>query len=291
MRVIVAGSGGYVGGLVCRGLAASGAEVLGVDLKPSSGPFRTFTCDLASPESLSSLTGISPDMVINAAGNKDILFCEQSPSAASRANCSTVKALCRAFPNSKIVYISTDYVFDGKKGGYSEHDIPAPETEYGRSKLCGEETGFNMSPGRFAVIRISALYDPWAPFLRFLYSNLSVGKSVGCFDDVRYSPTYHKDLISALSMLSRSWPEGKSVFHVSGSAITRFDFAIKFAAVFGFDAALVKVEKGVKSGGSMFPDLSLNSSLTSKVLGIKFTSLDDSFADMKGEINADAPPI
>jgi len=284
MKVLIAGRSGYVGGLLASGLTPY-FEVLGLDVKPFASDKRMLLADLCDLAAIrNACRGVSPDLVIHAAGNKDIAICEANPESAFRSNTLTVENLCKAFPSSRILYLSTDYVFDGASGGYAEDAVAVPGTVYGASKLKGELVGRQYAADRFFVARISALYDSKAAFVRFLLDSLSSGKVVDCYDDARYSPTYYKDIISAIRAMAALNFAVPRTLHVCGKPLTRYDFARELAMVFGFPDALVGRAKAAGTGRFFFPDLSLDSSRTTKALGSNPAGLKDALAELKKDV-------
>jgi dTDP-4-dehydrorhamnose reductase len=280
MKILVTGAAGYVG-TIARTHLSSFHEVMGADLTALPGN-SILGCNLCNADEVSRLgKQVSPDLVIHAAGNKDIDFCEKHPDAAFRINCDAVKNVAQVFGGRcKIVYISTDYVFDGSSGMYSEEDTPVPLTVYGKSKLCGEEEGVYQAGDNFITLRLSALFDLKATFPRFLHERLSLKDRVECYSDVVYSPTYYGDFLTALDRILAEPLLQVRTLHVCGSAISRFGFACAFARVFGYDTSLVQNSSAVGKGNYLFPDLSLQNIISQKVLGMKMTDAEDALHEL-----------
>ena len=120
MKVLVTGCAGYVGSLVMAHLAPRHA-VTGVDVAGEDADARR-RCDLCDAAAVARLAeAVQPDVVVHAAGNKNIDFCEQHPQVAYAINGEAVRNVARAFGGqTRIVYLSTDYVFDGARGHYAE---------------------------------------------------------------------------------------------------------------------------------------------------------------------------
>jgi dTDP-4-dehydrorhamnose reductase len=166
---------------------------------------------------------------------------------------------------SRIIYISTDYVFDGQRGNYTEEDTPTPATQYGRTKLAGECEGLRLALKKIIIVRTAAIYDLRANFLKFLLDKLSNGESVECFSDVIYSPTYYEDFLAVLERVSL-FPGGRKIYHACGESVSRYSFACQFAESFGFDHGLIKPISGEGQRLFLFPNLSLNGQITQKEL-------------------------
>jgi dTDP-4-dehydrorhamnose reductase len=283
MRILVTGCTGYVGSMIVTHFKQK-HEVIGVskDCEPDSSHF---VCDLCNiNEVMTVAKQIKPELVIHAAGVKDIVFCEKNGDVAMAINCQATANLAKAFEKtSPIIYLSSDYVFDGERGDYTEQDIPYPVTQYGRTKLAGELEGLRLAPQNFIIIRTAALYDLKANFLKFLLDKLSKGEPIECFSDVIYSPTYYKDFLSVLERIANS-PAKPKIYHACGEPVSRYSFAIKVAEIFGFDFKLIKPRSGEVRNLFLFPDLSLNGQKTINELCITVHNHKQALMELAGAI-------
>lgn len=268
--ILVTGASGYIGGIIMKDFVDK-YKVIGLTRQD---------CDLRDEEGLVDFgKKISPDIIIHAAGNKDIKWCEANSAGAFEANELSVKNLIKTFPGKKIIYISSDYVFSGKIGGYSELDKPNPQTIYGKSKLAGEKFGLENSDN-FIVLRASAVFNEQASFPNFLYKELSNDRSVECFSNTFYSPTYYKDFLVVLEKIIENNNKNK-IYHSCGERTSRYEFCIAFAKVFGFDLNLAKECQADTNHWFLFPDLSLNNLSTNNIFNINTTKLEVSLNYLK----------
>ncbi len=184
-----------------------------------------------------------PDGVIHTAAYTDVDGCESKKRLAWKVNVTGTAntAECALGVKARMLHISTDYVFDGKKGPYAESDKVNPISYYGVTKLEAEKAV--RSVDRSAVIvRTCVPYD-WnnsaAPnFLMWLVQQLKAGKPVKIVTDQWNTPTFVPDFARSLLELVLSVERG--VLNVSGGEfINRFDFAVKACKVFGCDEGLV----------------------------------------------------
>lgn len=269
-KILVTGFTGYVGRIICDHFGAE-HEIYGTSLNcPVNG--KNHRCDLRNEDEVRTLSEkVQPDVVIHAAGQKDISFCENHPEEAFAINSLATENVARVFgKKSRIFYISTDYVFDGKKGNYTEDDIPSPLTIYGKSKLSGEQQGLKIANSNFTIIRTAALYNDNSKFLEYLKNNLSTGKAVSCFTDTFYSPTYYADLVNLLSCLFNT-SNVRQIYHVCGSRTSRFEFATLVAQAFNYDMSLVQPANHSSQNWYLLPDLSLNSCISQAFFGHRQT--------------------
>lgn len=283
MRILLAGHTGYVGSMTRVNLGKI-HEVTGVSSRTPQDK-TNFQCDLSDREAVFRLADqIQPEVIIHAAGNKDIQFCEKNPEKAFEINSDSVRYLTEAFAGRcTYIYISTDYVFDGHRGGYAEYDPPCPKTVYGKSKWSGEQIGAQIAGKNFTILRLSALYNLKAAFPSYLMSKLSGNEPVECYSDIFYSPTYYKDYLGVLDLILEGRKCQDKVFHASGEATTRYDFALMFAEVFGFSAKLVKKATGAGRGTVLFPDLSMLNERTRRALQVKRIRISDALENLKCE--------
>jgi dTDP-4-dehydrorhamnose reductase len=283
MRILLAGFTGYVGGMIKSHLGIN-HSVTGVSSRCLTDA-TNFQCDLSDREAVFRLADHThPEVIIHAAGNKNIDFCEKNPEKAFRINSDSVRNLAEAFATRCThIYLSTDYVFDGHRGGYAEYDSPCPETAYGKSKLCGERIGAQITDRNFIILRLSAVYDLHATFPRYLMDKFTSNEPVECYSDVIYSPTYYQDFLRILDVILDGRKHHDKIFHASGEATTRYDFALIFAEVFGFNTRLVKKASGAGRGTVLFPDLSLLNERTRRILQVKRFGIADALESLKSE--------
>ena len=154
---------------------------------------------------------------------------------------SSALATVAAHFGSQFVYISSDSVFDGTRGGYAEEDDVAPVNAYARSKLEGEIAVRSASPDSL-VVRTNIYgwnMQPKASLAEWILSRLEAGSEVPGFQDVVFCPILVNDLGEViLEMLGRRLT---GLFHVAGSeACSKYEFALRLAGMFGLDRGLVR---------------------------------------------------
>jgi len=178
-----------------------------------------------------------PDVVLNLAAMTDVDGCEDSQELARQVNADgagTVAELCAA-AGTRLVHMSTDYVFDGTKGSpYSEDDEPAPASVYGRTKLAGERMVLERLPGA-AVLRTQWLYGKGGK--SFVDTITGLGRQHGkvrVVDDQRGSPTWARDLAAPIISIIEKGLSG--IYHVSNSgSCTWFEFARAIFSILNMD--------------------------------------------------------
>ncbi|PJA71274.1 NAD(P)-dependent oxidoreductase, partial [Candidatus Pacearchaeota archaeon CG_4_9_14_3_um_filter_30_11] len=134
MKIAIFGSLGFLGTKLKNVFLKSGHQILGIDNNESS----EFKIDATNFEQVSSfLEKERPDLIIDTIGLTSSLECEKYPNKAILLNYKTAKNISQASKkiNIPLIFISSSYVFDGKKGNYSEEDKPSPLNEYGKTKV------------------------------------------------------------------------------------------------------------------------------------------------------------
>ena len=179
--------------------------------------------------------------VICAAGATDVERCEADHAWAAAANHTGPLALALATAHLPFVFYSTDYVFDGCSGPYSEDDEPHPLSVYGSSKLAGEQAILDAHT-RALVLRTTTVYGPDPQRKNFLYTLrrlLTEGKTMRVPSDQLANPTYNADLAAATLALLDGGHTG--LFHVAGPEfLARTEFAFQACRLLTLDPAQIQ---------------------------------------------------
>lgn len=247
MKIFVTGSTGLLGHQVVKLAIDAGHKVLASYIGPPPADGEPVELDLLNMQSIKpTITKLKPDAIIHTAAYTDVDGCETNRNIARKLNAEATKqiALAAGEIDAHLIYISTDYIFDGKKGRYKEADEPNPLSYYGLTKLEGERH-VRASLEEWCITRTSAIYG-WGGekknFATWILDNLSAGKQVKAVADQHVSPTLNTNLAEMLLEISERRLTG--VLHTAGaSRISRYDFAVELAKVFDKDPNLIK---GVK---------------------------------------------
>ncbi|HEX7513053.1 MAG TPA: dTDP-4-dehydrorhamnose reductase, partial [Candidatus Methylomirabilis sp.] len=176
--------------------------------------------------------------VVHAAAATDVDGCERDPAMALAVNGEGTRRVaegCR-LAGAGLVYISTDFVFDGQKGSpYLEADVPVPVSAYGRSKLAGERAVQETAP-RWSVVRTAWLYGVHGKnFVKTIMGKAAAGGQLRVVDDQVGSPTYARDLAAAIAQLLTR--ELTGVFHLTNDgSCSWFEFTREILRQGGFSA-------------------------------------------------------
>ena len=183
---------------------------------------------------------IKPDVIIHAAAFTNVDRCEIEKEKAYEINAKATENIAKVAKeiNAKLIYISTDYVFDGKKGMYKEEDETNPVNYYGVTKLEGEKAVIKNCSD-FIIARTSVIYGANKKnFATWAIEELRKDNQIKIITDQWVSPTLNQDLAEQIYKLIEKNERG--IFHAAGGErVSRYDFVIKLAEVFGFDKKLV----------------------------------------------------
>jgi dTDP-4-dehydrorhamnose reductase len=264
-RLLVTGANGLVGSRLVARLAAAGERVVavgrgerrfgapaaeaaagsrGASESDSDSRVEYVELDLAQPASLRALIEtVRPSAVLHAAAMTDVDACEADPRGAWMLNVRAVEAAALGCSSvgARLIALSTDYVFDGASGSYSEDDVPNPRGVYARTKRMGEEAALVLAPD-CAVARVAVIYSgrPGAKrtFAVGVAESLLAGKPVKAFHDQIVSPTLADNAAELVIAVLGSGERG--IFHCAGAtAVSRVEFCRALARKLGADERLV----------------------------------------------------
>ena len=219
-----------------------------------------------------------PDIVLNSIAYSNSDFCETNREETYMLHVKIsekITTICSKI-NSKIVFLSTDYVFDGKKGNYAENDKTNPINYYGHTKDLAEK--IILKNENNLVLRTAMVYglSSKVRFLRYVIENLKKDQEINTYNDIFNSATLLGDLTNGISKAIEL--DASGIYHIVGSScVSRFDFAKTVAKVFDFNENLVKpvsiLSAKLKAKRPINP--CLNNSKASKTFGIKFSSINE----------------
>lgn len=198
--------------------------------------------DVTSAGVVETIVSANPDVIIHAAAYTDVDGAEGEPDLAMAVNADGTERMAEAAARAgaRMVYISTDYVFDGLKGvPYVETDPPCPLNVYGRSKLEGERRALACCPTAM-VVRTSWLYGRHGTnFVKTIVRLASQQPELRVVADQRGSPTAAADLAIALANMITltAWPIEPRTLHLAGSGeCSWYEFACEIVSLIGSSA-------------------------------------------------------
>ncbi|MDI6740024.1 MAG: SDR family oxidoreductase [Candidatus Edwardsbacteria bacterium] len=223
------------------------------------------------------------DAVIHSAALINVDYCQRHPREACNANVLATRRIRERLPQARLIYISADYVFDGRKGGYSEADWTNPLSDYGRTKLLGEsEAGENSVIVRTSFYGRRAQPD-WPSALDLLLERLRQGQATEAFSDQFSTLILADNLASLIAELVTT--DFRGVINLAGpERLSRHQFARKAAQVFGYDPDLVRASS-MSDAKLIAPrprDASLDIGLAQRVLTTPIWDVEQGFRFLQG---------
>ena len=239
MRLLITGSSGQLG-TTLQDLLAKHYEIVCTTRHGNSN--NTFNLNITNKIMLKEvLDATKPDLIINLAAMTNVDLCERDPSSAKQINLLGVENICNLF-NGKIIQISSDYVFDGKMGPYSEDDNTNPISIYGKTKLLAEKVVLNHNDENI-VLRTNVLYsynsNTNACFVNWVVRSLKEKTQINVVNDQYNNPTWTKSISRVILLCIQKKISG--LYHWGDRDIlSRYQFSQKIAKIFNLDKSLIK---------------------------------------------------
>ena len=292
--MIVTGASGLLGANLCLVAADRGLDVTAVS---SRTPFRadgvvTAQLDLRDAAAVREVVERArPRVVVHCAAMTDVDACESEPERAFAVNAQATATLAEAAAGvgARLVAVSTDAVFDGQTGGYTEIDPVSPVNVYAQSKLAGERAALEASPTHL-VVRTTLFgwnAQPKRSLAEWALARLDAGDRVPGFTDAVFAPLEASTLGEVLLDLVETGASG--VVHVgSRDAVSKFDFARAVAETFGHDPDRVDptLMTDVPFRAPRPPRTALDASRAAGLLGRPLPTVQDGLARMR-DLRAD----
>lgn len=236
---------------------------------------------------------VGPEVVVHAASLTDVDKCEINKELAWKINVEGARNMAEAVKTSGafLVYVSTDYVFNGETGQYTEVDRPDPINYYGFTKLKAEELVKDLV-GEYCIARASVIYGstPAAGKVNFglwVLNKLERNEQARIVTDQWNSPTLNTNLADmTLEVIKRKLT---GIFHLSGATrISRYDFAKQIAKIFNFDSNLISPATSTEFfwAAKRPQDSSLNTGKAQQTLKKRPLSIYQALERMKQELGS-----
>jgi dTDP-4-dehydrorhamnose reductase len=246
-RILIIGSNGMLGQSITEMFASSDRfELLctSIEKEPVNDKVNYRSLDIMQKHKVKEIIlNFFPDYIINTAAYTNVDLAETEKELAWKTNVSGVEniSLYSWTVDAHLIHVSTDYIFDGKNGPYSEEDKPYPINYYGRTKLASENL-IRTSGVRFTILRSNVLYGATKfgrpDFVKWVVDSLKSKRIIKIVQDQFNNPTFINDLSQAISKIIEFKKEG--IFNIAGAEIlSRYEFALRIADYFRLDKSLI----------------------------------------------------
>ncbi len=287
MRILITGGSGLLGSKIAEIAMVRGDLIFSgyAHHEPEFGKGMKF--DLLDLPGISDLVKrVKPDVIVHSAALTDVDRCEREKELAYRMNVEGTRAIAEAAERegSFLVYISTDYVFDGERGMYREDNNTNPVSYYGYSKLLGEQFCQGCI-ARTCVIYGSRPASGKVNFALWLLESLRSRKQVRVVTDQFITPTLNTSL--ARMVLEAADRRLCGIYHLAGATrISRYDYALQLARAFDLESDRLQPSRmdDLKWIARRPKDSSLDTSKASRTLVERPLAIHEALQALKDEI-------
>lgn len=287
-RILITGGSGLLGSNAAR-IATEGFEVYATYNSHASqiAGCKFVHLDIRDRQEVNSVfESVKPALVIHAAGLANVDYCEEHEDEARAINADGTENVAMASKGieAKLIYISTDSVFDGEKGMYTEEDTPHPLSIYAETKLEGEKRVQYWMPD--SIIVRTAFYG-WSlhdklGLAEWVANSLREGKKLKMWNDAFFSPILVNNLVQVLIAMYHKNLGG--IYHVGGKErCSKYAFGQELAQAFGLDRDYVELSS-VTEAALRAPrpkDISLNITKISEVINTRLLNVKEGIACFK----------
>lgn len=233
--------------------------------------------DLTSKDFLNSIRYLKFNSIIHCSAEVNVNLCEIDKELAYQSNVYATELLVSFLDSDNYIYISTDSVFDGKLGDYSENSLVNPLSYYAETKLLGEEVVKQQKKNHY-ILRTN-IYGFTIPMKKSLfewgYSELNQFKDINGFSNMYFNPLYVGQLAMFLEELISSNIDFGVYNITSDGAISKYDFLLKIAEKFNYSPDSIQAVKFIQS--EKVAPRALNTTLNNSKIKVVFENFDFSF--------------
>lgn len=300
MKILITGANGLLGQKLVRHLGSENRHTViatGQGQSRIANPpanMQYAVCNIADEQETRTVFALhNPDVVIHAAAMTNVDECELNPEKCHLVNVEATRFVVKATEaiQAHLIHLSTDFIFDGESGPYTEEAKANPISIYGQAKLDAERI-VQQAATPWAIVRTILVFGI-APGLSrsniilWVKANLEQGKSIQVVTDQFRTPTLAEDLAVGCLLIAEKGETG--VFNISGEQLmTPYDMAIATADFFGLDKSLI-----VKASAATFsqpakrpPRTGFNISKAKNTLGYAPRSFEEGIKILAGQIEA-----
>lgn len=241
-KLLITGTSGMLGSNIAAEIG-SRYEIFGTYKSyPNPNLKNQTNIDLTDTSKVKSMIdSVMPDIIIHCAALTNVETCEKNHELATATNVTATENLISALgPKKKVIYISTDSIFDGNRGNYSETDKPHPLNNYAKSKLEGEKCVEHFSDN-YIIVRTNMFgwnYVKGQSFAEWIFNSLEKKNTIRMFTDVMFSPINASMLTLLIEKLFNL--ELAGILNIgSRDTISKYDFGIQLAELFDLDKSLI----------------------------------------------------
>lgn len=252
IKVVITGVNGLLGQYLVRDMAKAGFGVFATSRGTCRLPaydavnYTYQPVDIRDKEAIRQyLSDVNPGIIIHAAAMAQPDACELNKDECRDINVNATAYIAEMAEKlgARLIYVSTDFVFNGDNGPYKEDDLPEPVNYYGKTKLEAEKIvqacTTNWAIARTILVYGNILSGTRSNMVTWVKDNLEKGNTIKVVNDQVRTPTYVEDLSAGIVLIARQNATG--IFHISGKEVfTPYEMAVQVADYFGLDKSLME---------------------------------------------------
>jgi len=293
MKILVTGANGLLGQTLIMQLLEKKYKVTGTGRGPTrlvAAALEGYTymdIDITDGPAISGfIVEEKPDLIVHAAAMTQVDQCELNKQECYNVNVTATRFIIDAakIVGAKLVYVSTDFVFDGRGGPYSEEDVPAPVNYYGSTKLVAEhavmESGLHWAIARTILVYGTSPSAGRVNIVGWVKAKLEQSLPINMVTDQVRTPTFVKDLARGIVLIIEK--DATGIYHLSGEEqMTPYEMAVETARFFGLDTSLVKesASPDIRQPAIRPPKTGFNIGKAKKELGFRPVSFSEGLRD------------
>jgi len=245
-KILITGCSGMLGNVLAEEFYVQNKNIIGIDLHKPNNSIPFLQIDLTDTGATKLiLEEIQPAIIIHTAAYTDLDFCERNQETTNKLHIEVTKLLCNySNKKCKLIFISSDSVFEGTQGNYKEEDIKKPINFYAKTKDIAEEI-IKATCDDYLIVRTNIFgfhQNNGSSLVEWALNMLLAGKQINGFIDVRFNAIYTR----FLSRIIRDMVELdlNGTYHVcSKNAVSKYEFLTKLSRIFKLNVDLISPSK------------------------------------------------
>jgi dTDP-4-dehydrorhamnose reductase len=250
MKILITGANGLLGQTIITQLSGKRYELIATGRGPDRNGkvpanYTYKDVDITDGPAIESLIHEQrPSIIVHAAAMTQVDQCEINKQDCYNVNVTATRFIIDAAKAiaARLIFVSTDFIFDGNEGPYSENDEPAPVNYYGSTKMVAEkavmESGLDWAIARTILVYGVAPSSGRTNIVGFVKDSLEAKKPIKMVTDQVRTPTFVSDLAAGIILIIER--NGKGIYHLSGAqTMTPYEMAIEIAKYFNLDEKLI----------------------------------------------------
>lgn len=293
-KILITGASGLLGHNACRYFLGQGYQVIGSVNVHDIGidGVESINVDVTDPQKFDAMiVDKKPDVILHCIALTNVDVCEKDVKKAENYHIQMSSMIAKSCEKNgiKFIYITTDQLWSGDKSFVEENEPVSPVNVYGKTKALSESAVLDANPSAL-IIRTNfyGIGRPWRlSFTDWIEKELEEKNSIKGIHDIFYTPIFMDDLLETIGILINKDVQG--IIHVVGSErISKYDFMIRYAELFGHDKNLIESVKSdyFDHTAKRPKDMSLSVEKVENIIGRPMPTIDEGLNKLKKQKGA-----